>query len=273
VLHRVRSSLARRLRGEQTSASDTSAYTDFCARAARDEETFATFKRAPVYTTVLEHVTCEQGAAYLEHALRQSPDFEAWFDRFRENDTLGAPRTCDYGPYGRFSPTTLRYINVLSDLRELFGDLGGLRVLEIGGGYGGQCFIASAMFPLGSWTIVDLGPCRALQRVYLDRMSVPNVRFVSPERLTGLETSYDLVISNYAFSECKRPVQNLYLEHALRRAVRGYLTCNWVSPPEYDALSREELLAAVPRSQFLPEVLHVPVDIGIWVWGDRHPAD
>ena len=63
------------------------------------------------------------------------------FHRFRENDRLGSPLTCDYDACGRFSPTTLRYAKVYSDLMRLFRDLDGQRIIEIGGGYGGQCFV------------------------------------------------------------------------------------------------------------------------------------
>lgn len=281
VLARLRYAIGTRLRGAppkapppplrpgQTSASDTADYTGLCARAAADDAVFATFKRAPAYTAILEHVTYEQGKAYLEHAVRQTPDLVASFDRFRENDRLGAPRTFDYGEYGRFSPTTLRYVNVLSDLRVLFGGVDGLRVLEIGAGYGGQCFVASVASSPASWTIVDLDAPRALQRKYLERLGVPNVGFLSADALSASAHEFDLVISNYAFSECTRSVQEHYLDHAIRRTPRGYVTCNWVSPEEYEPYSRAELVAAVAGSHFLPEVLDVPVDIGIWVWGDR----
>src|SRR5205807_1900385 len=125
--------------------------------------------------------------------LVQWPDLQASFERFRENDRLGSPQVCEYGQHGTFSPTTLRYINVLSDLRRLFGDLDGLRVLEIGGGYGGQCFVTSVLFKPRSWTIVDLGPCRALQRAYLNRLGVPNLHFLSAEQLERVTAPFDLV--------------------------------------------------------------------------------
>lgn len=196
----------------RTSLTDHVDYTSFCALAAAEPEVFATFKREPVYREVLEHVTCEQGAAYLERVLEQSPAFVPLFDRFRENDRLGSPRTCAYGDYGRFSPTTLRYTKVLSDLLLLFGPLDGLRIVEIGCGYGGQC---------------------------------------------------------YAFSELTRDVQDRYLERVLRRTPRGYVTCNWISPAEFRAYTRDELLAAIPGSRFVAEVPQTAAENAVLVWGDR----
>ena len=79
-------------------------------------------------------------------ALDQTPSFVSLLDRFRENDRYGKPETCSYGEHGLFSPTTLRYIKVASDISQLFGSLDGLRIIEIGSGYGGQCFVATTAF-------------------------------------------------------------------------------------------------------------------------------
>jgi putative sugar O-methyltransferase len=250
----------------RTSFTDSSGYTTLCARAAKDPDVFRTFKSDPTYTAVLEHVTCAQGAEYLRIALEQSPQLEHLFDRFRENDQLGGPSTCDYGEQGRFSPTTLRYTKVLSDLQRLFGGRDGLDILEIGGGYGGQCFITSVGAPPASYSIVDLPPCLALQRTYLDAIGVKNARFIDPDSLDP-SARYDLVISNYAFSECVRAVQERYVDLVLTRAERGYITCNWVNPPHYASFAAEELLDAIPGSRFIPEVPQTGVANAILVWG------
>src|SRR5207245_2461832 len=83
----------------------------------------AWLRRDPVYRFVLEHVGPDLGAQYLEHALRQTPELGARFDRFRTSDLHGGPVTHPFPPYGDLSPTTLRYVKVLSDLVQLFGPL------------------------------------------------------------------------------------------------------------------------------------------------------
>jgi hypothetical protein len=250
----------------RTSVTDHAGYTEFCAAAATRPEVFATFKRAPVYREVLEHVTCEQGEAYLARVRDQSPELVALFDRLRENDRLGSPVTCDYGEHGRFSPTTLRYVKVLSDLLLLFGRPDGWTIAEIGCGYGGQCFVVSAATEPASYALVDLDAPRALQRHYLEQLGVGRTRFPSPDELDP-RAEYDLAISNYAFSECRRDVQEHYLERVLRRARRGYVTCNWIAPESYQAFSRDELLEAIPGSAFIPEVPATSPANAILVWG------
>lgn len=254
-----------RARG-RTSVTDRGAYTQLCDRAARDPRVFASFKNQRSYTEVLEHVTCSMGAEYLRITLEQTPEFGALLERFRENDRLGEPQTCDYGEHGRFSATTLRYAKVSSDLGTLFGSLDGLRIIEIGAGYGGQCFITGLVSSVRSYTIVDLDPCLRLQKTYLGQLGVTNVHFVSPDAVAE-DGVYDLVVSNYAFTECVREVQEVYLARVLGRSTRGYVTCNWISPRQFRSLMPEELTAAIPGSRFLPErPLTAPAN-RIWHWG------
>lgn len=250
-----------------TSATHPTAYPSFCRRASRNETVFAGFKRDPVYTKVLEHVTCEQGELYLRRFTEQSAGLEGALQRFRENDRLGGPNTCDYGSYGRFSPTTLRYAKVLSDLLALFGSLDGMRIVEIGGGYGGQCFITSLVARPGSYTLIDLDSVLNLQETYLRRLGVHDVRYVSYDRLPRHD-EYDLIVSNYAFSECTRTTQENYVNRVLQRSARGYLTYNWLSPDWAGAaFSREELLAAIPGSRFTLPVPQLIPEEELWLWG------
>jgi hypothetical protein len=256
----------------RTSITDHDAYTSFCARAASDDRVFARFKREPVYREVLEHVTCERGAGYLERLASDSPELVELFDRFRANDRLGSPQTCAYGQYGRFSPTTLRYVKVLSDLQRLFGRLDGMRIVEIGCGYGGQCFVVHAAASPAAYTLVDLAECSSLQQKYLERLGVSGARFVRADELADEAAEYDLAISNYAFSELRRDVQEQYLERILQHTPRGYVTCNWISPPEFRSFSREELLEAIPGATFLPELPRTAEANAILVWGVPTPV-
>ena len=80
-------------------------------------------------------------------------------------------------------------------------------------------------------------------------MGVEGVTFAARDELVSI-LEYDLVLSNYAFSEFRRDVQENYSAEAPRRAARGYATCNWITPSGFQAYGRDELLAAVPDSAF-----------------------
>jgi putative sugar O-methyltransferase len=248
-----------------SSISDEGAYRDFCRRAASDEATFGTFRRSPVYTRVLEHVTESLGRAYLDTALKQSPGLDQYLEKFRSNDSIGTPKTHRYAPYGEFSPTTLRYVKVLSDLQSLFGSLDGLRIVEIGVGYGGQCKVIHDVYRVASYTLIDLAPCLELVRAYLNRLQVPDVSLRTAEELDP-KSSYDLAISNYAFSECRRDVQDLYLDVVLRRSTRGYVTCNAISDWTFNSYSKRDLLLSITGSNEAPEAPLTYRGNFVWSW-------
>jgi putative sugar O-methyltransferase len=173
------------------------------------------FKRDPRLTKIFEHASIEQGAAYLSLILKQTPEL---FKHTFTNDLYGNPYLYEYIlEYGYFSPSTLQYIGVLSNLVTKFGSLDGMRIVEVGGGYGGQCRTVLDVFKPVSYTIIDLYEVVELQKKYLDGLDV---------KLTSIimkDYCYDLFISNYALSEI--PNNDAYIDLA-RRCKHGYITCN-----------------------------------------------
>lgn len=210
------------------------AYLSACEQAVATTD-LGSFKRMPAYRTILEHVSRNTGREYLEVVLTNNPQLQNRFDRFVENDRFGDPQVFSYADGSwRFSPTTLRYIKVVSDLIDLFGELAGMRIIEIGGGYGGQCKIIADVFEFQSYTLVDLPPVAALQRKYLSLLNVAGCRCITPDQLTDGE--YDLIISNYALSELDRSAQDAYTDTVLQHSQRGYLTWNSEQMPHVHRL-------------------------------------
>ena len=213
---------------QAASVSEGTNYPAFCQQAAMDDEIFAHFKRHPSYQGILEHVGYGLGYQYLKCVLKNDPKSVSLFALFRENDSLGDPITYEYGYFGRFSPTTLRYMKVASDLKRLFGDLSQMDIVEIGGGYGGQCKILADFTSFKSYTLIDLPEAIALTRKYLALLGVKNVHFITNANLSQVQ-SYDLVISNYAFSEIDRFEQQGYLDRVIQLTPNGYMTMNFIS--------------------------------------------
>ncbi len=226
------------------SISEQSNYPRFCLQAAKDDAVFSQFKRSPSYRPILEHVPFEQGLGYLSIIEAKYAYLLSHIDGFRKNDLLGNPETFNFGPVvGRMSPTTLRYMKVSGDLYSLFGDLTGKKIIEIGAGYGGQCKIISELSDFSSYTIVDLPEVILLAEKYLKALEIKDVNFESHDQYTK-SNSYDLVISNYAFSEVSVNEQISYIENILNKSSCGYLTCNFVSDQfGIKSLSLGQLLA------------------------------
>jgi len=208
-----------------TSASDNNSYNNVIELILKDDNSFQNFKQLPDYNIVLEHVSNSLGQDYLNVIKRDNPFLLGSVNEFKVNDIYGNPMTFKYDEIDMISPSTLRYIKVLSDLIKMKIDLTDKNIIEIGGGYGGQCLILSKYFKFKSYTIVDLnGPLR-LSEKYLNLHEIKNVLFKEMNDLDNAST-YDFMVSNYAFSECNKEVQNIYYDKIIKNSTAGYMTSN-----------------------------------------------
>lgn len=218
-----------------TSLTDakTSKYPSFCASAANDDSVFNHFRVNRIYQQVLEHVDDEMGQKYLDVILESKLFNESNFTSFKQNDWYGGASIRYYKEIGYMCPSTLRYIKVLSDLIEKFGDLNDKDICEIGIGYGGQARIIMAMFKPRSYTFVDLDSVLLLAKKYLSHFDISTK--LSFMRMEDLQKSdYDLFISNYAFSELRENIQDVYIDKIVKHAKHGYITFNNIAPQGFN---------------------------------------
>lgn len=221
--------------------TDYNAYLKTCREAAKNEEVFRNFKCNPDYTPILEHVSFSQGLGYIEEINRLDSDFllPSVLNIFRTNDYTGNPHIYYYGELKiSISPTTLRYIKVLADLVSLFGNLDRLNIVEIGGGYGGQCKVINSLYIPASYTIVDLPEVLLLCKKYLGKNGIKDVILRNTD--DPEEKHYGLCISNYAFSEVGREHQTFYAGRIIANSDRGYMTCNFIDPKNF---TKDEIFA------------------------------
>ena len=250
------------------SLSDNGRYVAFVEQAVKDYETFRTFKTNPDYRAILEHVSPELGLMYLNVVAGQTPYFFEILDRFKINDLVGSPQKIQYGPV-EISPSTLRYVKVASDIVTMFGaDIGD--VVEIGVGYGGQMLILDQVCAISHYTLFDLKPVLDLASKYLECHILNSSYNTSTINQFDGSACYDLVISNYAFSELPSRLQRVYIEKIMQKAKRGYLTMNSGlsnSVFKNDKLSLDELRDLLPEFNVLDDnPLNYPGTY-IIVWG------
>ena len=199
-------------------------YLDVCREAVQNPTTFCNFKSDRRYIPILEHTSSGLGRNHLSMIQENNPQLLTDYPSFWNNDYYGNPTTHDY-QFRVCSPTTIQYINVLSSLMKQIGSLSGLRIVEIGGGYGGQAKIITDAFDVESYEIIDLPEVKDLQNKYIALANIKNTKaFDLDSYITKSE--YDLVISNYAFTEVLDPLQTWYMENVILKARHGYLTCN-----------------------------------------------
>lgn len=254
-----------------TSISDNIEYPEFCFSAANEEQVFDSFRANPIYKTILEHVDYYQGNAYLEIIINR-PSFInviGEIEKFQKNDDYGAPALHKYQQIkSPISPTTLRYLKVLSDLIDLY-DLKNVKsIAEIGIGYGGQGRIIAQYMPLKQYDLIDLPEVLLLANKYLKQYAeYDKFNFHNGNELR-LNGCWDLVISNYAFSELSKAVQKNYLEVVILNSKRGYITWNSLSYKCLDGYSKDELLAIIPGSKIISEDPLTSDDNCIIIWNN-----
>jgi hypothetical protein len=248
-----------------TSITDNELYPQTCLEASHDFRAFANFRRNPAYTAALEHVSEAQGRDCLG-IIAQDPELFAAMEAFKANDGFGSPMICDYPSVGKISPTTLRYVKVLADLKAHFSSLDNMRICEIGVGYGGQCRIINAYFKPASYCLIDIFPALSLAQRFLDNFVLHSVMsYMTMNQLPVVES--DLVISNYAFSELRRPIQDAYLRKVVLPAKRGFFIYNQIAPADFQGYTAPELLQMIPGSRLFEErPLTHPNNVVI-VWG------
>ena len=217
---------------KQTSITDDQIYPAFCLKAAQENMIFSAFRMNPIIKRVYEHVTQIQGQEYLNH-IQQSGNFEELdWKNFILNDQYGSPEVFDYnlGEHEiRISPVTLRYVKVLCDIMEMYDTDGIKSIAEIGIGYGGECRIISSYLKDRTYFLIDLPEVLELAQTYLKKFDVDGkIRYIDGTK-NLISEEYDLVISNYAFSELTRDVQEIYLEKVIAHSKAGYITWNSLS--------------------------------------------
>ena len=237
----------------KTSLTDNFDYPQFCLQASLDYSKFRSFRQNQIYNAALEHDSFEQGLEYLQATKESGYNVLSKIDEFRKNDLIGNPQVFDYDGIGTIAPPTLRYIKILSDLECEFGTLDNFNICEIGVGYGGMCRIISSYFNVRSYTLVDLKPVLSLAQRYLDHYPL-NTTLIYRTMNELHKDSYDLVISNYAFTEIRREIQQVYLEKVVIPAKRGYITYNEINPEDFNSYTKEELMEMIPQIRIKPEV-------------------
>ena len=255
---------ASRYRTIKTSIGDDNVYPRFALEASENEAKFYNFRRSPEIISTLEHVTDAQGQMYLDFIIRNKY-FSISQIKEMCTENVGNPVKNKYDYIGEASPTTLRYIKVLGDLEKNFGNISNFRVTEIGIGYGGQARILTSNFTPREYNLIDLDEVLKLGQKFLTSCtSYESFNYISGNQVEDLHS--DLVISNYAFSELTRSVQEEYLNKVIANSKRGYVTYNNINPDYFDSYTIDEFALKIPNSRIIEEIplTHPENKIVIW---------
>jgi hypothetical protein len=251
---------------KNTSISSGMGYSGLCDLAVKDSNVFSKFKCSRQYRDVLEHLDYEQGLKYLHFIENNSFILENL--RLVNEFDIGKPFRYYFKGIGYLSPTHIRYAKVLQDLENLFGELDNKVISEIGIGYGGQAAHILTRWKLREYRFFDLEQVNQLALKYISVSNMP-VKIKPVPSDMHIKSECDLVISNYAFSELIRDVQDSYIENIINHASAGYLIYNHIHEELDASYSAQEFASKIPGAEILKESpLTYPGNVLV-VWGHR----
>lgn len=214
--------------GYESISGSLTIYREACLKASQDDEYFKIFRRTGNFCGIVELANQALGQVFYNHILSlpgNIPDIDA----FSRLDEIGNPYRYMYKPNTYYSPTLLRYIAIGDHISRLFQLPDNSSIVEIGAGFGGQCYVLSKMLTFGKYYIYDLPETCALINKVLKLLEVKDYCCIDDLSLPLPVDSIDLVISNYAFSECDVALQMDYIDKVISKAQRGYVIYNHLS--------------------------------------------
>ncbi len=244
-----------------------SEYLRIVQAALFDEKIFSRFKSNREYREILEHVNRELGFEYLQVINSYGGLPKSLLDSISRDQCN--PFRYTYAGIGRVSPSNLRYGKVALDIKALFGNLDDCQISEIGIGYGGQFQILTKVMNFKSYTFYDLPQVIQLANQYLSRFS-PELRNYMSGDCNAPNTEIDLVISNYAFSELDRDLQEIYLKNVILNSKRGYLIYNDIGKGIFDTIHVEEFASRIPGAIIVEEFPLTHPKNKLVIWGHNN---
>jgi hypothetical protein len=254
----------RTVKADSTSISDEPNYLAVCLLAAQNSQVLKNFKRCHEYRLVLEHVTRRQGEQYLGHIKNNDPILRNMKEISLHE--IGDPLEYPYKGIGNCSPTQLRYAKIMQDLQYLYDFSQIKNITEIGIGNGGQAAQICNMVAPTEYNFIDLRPVLDITRLLISKYNfATNFNYLVPSNVEELFS--DLFISNYAFSELNKKIQNLYLEKILKNSTRGFMLYNHIHENPNTGYRASEILDRIPGSIALAEVPHTYPGNLLIAWG------
>lgn len=226
-------------------------YLAIAQEASENSSVFEKFRTFPEYRCALEIDDGETFAQYIRFKLSKLGPF---LEECRKLDNIGGPPLTNYQDLGFFSPTTLRYIFHADQILKYFNLPDNATIVEIGAGFGGQAHVLQKFHSCVKYYIYDLPQVEALISTMMNRLNWKNVCCLQLNESLP-EERVDLLISNYAYSECDREMQLGYFDRVIKKADRGYMIYNQIAAGYgIDSLSISEFIDLLKKNGFRPRV-------------------
>jgi SAM-dependent methyltransferase len=231
-------------------------YTSFVIKAADNDDVFKSFRQNEIYCWVLEHDNLKRGLENYKYIQKISKLNKREILEILSNiDKFGGPKLITIGDLNKVSPSSLRYLSIATDINRIFKYKADqeLNIIEIGCGYGGQSIALSKLNNIKNYTYVDLKEVNQLIEKYVS-MNEVSFKYQTKTLFDDFDDNYDLIVSNYAFSELPRYLQQIAYKKILSKCKNGYMINNsFYFSKKYKFFDKKKLKKLLPSSQFFDE--------------------
>ena len=232
------------------------------------EPDFLGFKSNPNYNSIVGMAADWQAEVWYNNIKDNFPSIFNRMDEFIVNDTVGKPALWE-SETGPISPSTLRYLHTLCDVKTHFGSLNNKSVVEIGVGYGGLCYMLHTYYDLFDYHLVDLDNVVLLTRKYLNRIGMHksisyasgmqnmHTRSFGSEEEVNMQPhgfTYDLAISEFCLSEMDDAGIDDYYDEYILTSNSIYLLMNM-----HDELRKANFIKKVEKDFDIEVLEEFPV--------------
>jgi hypothetical protein len=207
-------------------------YLEKCKLFSESDVAFSNFRRDNIYGRILEGGQRIVGKIHLDR-MRGKETMGFLLDnaeKFRENDIYGNPVILDFEEIKQINPCTILYVSCLSDIKTFLGDFKPKKIIEIGGGFGGQCKVFSSIYDFDEYIMIDLPEAISLCKKYMSHFPeiYSKITFITTEDLKTIKPieNIDLFIAVASLAECDEETQNYYIDNFLLQSKFGYIVYN-----------------------------------------------
>lgn len=183
----------------------------------------------------------EMQALYADPFVLKTKDLTVPWRKIEAIDNIGNPNNKINVNIGvnefTISCTFLRYVYYANKILNILKDNKDIRIVEIGGGYGGLCAIMHLLarfrnITIAKYDIYDLPEAQKLQRKYLgitiakSEFGIKNIAFLDSNNVEAYNCQHNFCISFYALGEFNMPVKNNYIDNVVSKTEHGFILWN-----------------------------------------------
>lgn len=199
-------------------------------KAAEEECVFDCFRSYDIAKLIVDGYPAVATHEYLKK-IKAKKYYASLLNLWEANDSFMGPEIYIYYEGKKLTPATGRHLVNVNNYIELFGKtILTKSICEIGAGWGGECVLMQRVkdiyFPKKylNYTIFDLSTSVGLIEKFTSKFAAKctfsNLSIIQKH-------SFDLVISNGAYSEMGRELQEEYFRKVISKSRNGYFITNF----------------------------------------------